>query len=175
MLINNIFTQVAWLIWEPDMMLSLVSVLSAAVLYHYEQWPKLKGVALWLLFVTSLIQVKHNALLSCNVLSYWYSSIKSKLVVRYRSNSPRFSQNEIEAVDPRGRTPLHLAVSLGHLESVRVLLRHGAEVTKENSHNWTGELQNCLHERQRMLWSHKCFLHLSCRSAFWGCVGCLIT
>lgn len=51
-----------------------------------------------------------------------------------------FSQNEIEAVDPRGRTPLHLAVSLGHLESVRVLLRHGAEVTKENSHNWTGGL-----------------------------------
>ncbi|KAK5910192.1 hypothetical protein CesoFtcFv8_004050 [Champsocephalus esox] len=38
---------------------------------------------------------------------------------------------------PRGRTPLHLAVSLGHLESVRVLLRHGAEVTKENSMNWT--------------------------------------
>ncbi|XP_054467390.1 ankyrin repeat domain-containing protein 13A isoform X1 [Anoplopoma fimbria] len=46
-------------------------------------------------------------------------------------------QNEIEAVDPRGRTPLHLAVSLGHLESVRVLLRHGAEVTKENCMNWT--------------------------------------
>uniref|UniRef100_A0A8B9K6D6 Ankyrin repeat domain 13A n=1 Tax=Astyanax mexicanus TaxID=7994 RepID=A0A8B9K6D6_ASTMX len=42
-----------------------------------------------------------------------------------------------EEVDPRGRTPLHLAVSLGHLESVRVLLRHGAEVTKENSKNWT--------------------------------------
>uniref|UniRef100_A0A3Q3AXT9 Ankyrin repeat domain 13A n=1 Tax=Kryptolebias marmoratus TaxID=37003 RepID=A0A3Q3AXT9_KRYMA len=41
------------------------------------------------------------------------------------------------AVDPRGRTPLHLAVSLGHLESVRVLLRHGAEVTKENANNWT--------------------------------------
>ncbi|TMS03679.1 ankyrin repeat domain-containing protein 13A [Larimichthys crocea] len=46
-------------------------------------------------------------------------------------------QNDIEAVDPRGRTPLHLAVSLGHLESVRVLLRHGAEVTKENAKNWT--------------------------------------
>ncbi|KAK2837292.1 hypothetical protein Q5P01_014504 [Channa striata] len=45
--------------------------------------------------------------------------------------------NDIEAVDPRGRTPLHLAVSLGHLESVRVLLRHGAEVTKENNKNWT--------------------------------------
>ncbi|KAI3372090.1 hypothetical protein L3Q82_006945 [Scortum barcoo] len=45
--------------------------------------------------------------------------------------------NDIEAVDPRGRTPLHLAVSLGHLESVRVLLRHGAAVTKENRMNWT--------------------------------------
>uniref|UniRef100_A0A8D0AYW1 Ankyrin repeat domain 13A n=1 Tax=Sander lucioperca TaxID=283035 RepID=A0A8D0AYW1_SANLU len=42
-----------------------------------------------------------------------------------------------QAVDPRGKTPLHLAVSLGHLESVRVLLRHGAEVTKENGMNWT--------------------------------------
>uniref|UniRef100_A0A673CQA0 Ankyrin repeat domain-containing protein n=1 Tax=Sphaeramia orbicularis TaxID=375764 RepID=A0A673CQA0_9TELE len=46
-------------------------------------------------------------------------------------------QNDIEAVDPRGRTSLHLAVSLGHLESVRVLLRHGAAVTKENAKNWT--------------------------------------
>ncbi|TNN33076.1 Ankyrin repeat domain-containing protein 13A [Liparis tanakae] len=46
-------------------------------------------------------------------------------------------QNGMEAVDPRGRTPLHLAVSLGHLESVRVLLRRGAEVTRENSMNWT--------------------------------------
>lgn len=49
-----------------------------------------------------------------------------------------FPQHDIEAVDPRGRTALHLAVSLGHLESVRVLLRHGAEVTKENANNWTG-------------------------------------
>ncbi|XP_030594272.1 ankyrin repeat domain-containing protein 13A [Archocentrus centrarchus] len=47
------------------------------------------------------------------------------------------TQNEIEAVDPRGRTPLHLAVSLGHLELVRVLLRRGAQVTKENANNWT--------------------------------------
>ncbi|XP_077378503.1 ankyrin repeat domain-containing protein 13A isoform X1 [Festucalex cinctus] len=47
------------------------------------------------------------------------------------------SQNDIETVDPRGRTPLHLAVSLGHMESVRVLLRHGAQVTKENANNWT--------------------------------------
>ncbi|XP_014881438.1 ankyrin repeat domain-containing protein 13A [Poecilia latipinna] len=49
----------------------------------------------------------------------------------------RLQQNDIEAVDPRGRTPLHLAVSLGHLELVRVLLRHGASVTKENAKHWT--------------------------------------
>ena len=49
-------------------------------------------------------------------------------------------QNDVETVDPRGRTPLHLAVSLGHLESVRVLLRHGAQVTTENAHHWTGTL-----------------------------------
>lgn len=48
-------------------------------------------------------------------------------------------QSNIEEVDPRGRTPLHLAVSLGHLESVRVLLRHGADVSKENEKHWTGE------------------------------------
>lgn len=48
-------------------------------------------------------------------------------------------QSNIEEVDPRGRTPLHLAVSLGYLESVRVLLRHGADVSKENEKNWTGE------------------------------------
>ncbi|KAM3867796.1 ankyrin repeat domain-containing protein 13A [Diretmus argenteus] len=55
----------------------------------------------------------------------------------YRTLENDLPQNDVDAVDPRGRTPLHLAVSLGHLESVRVLLRHGAEVTKENSKNWT--------------------------------------
>ncbi|XP_033828647.1 ankyrin repeat domain-containing protein 13A [Periophthalmus magnuspinnatus] len=49
----------------------------------------------------------------------------------------RLPESDIEAVDPRGRSPLHLAVSLGHLESVRVLLRYGAQVTKENAKNWT--------------------------------------
>jgi ankyrin repeat protein len=43
-------------------------------------------------------------------------------------------------VDPRGRTPLHLAVTLGHLESVRVLLRHDANANAENSRYWTGKM-----------------------------------
>ncbi|XP_062874315.1 ankyrin repeat domain-containing protein 13A-like isoform X1 [Trichomycterus rosablanca] len=55
----------------------------------------------------------------------------------YRQLEKHIPTNNVEEVDPRGRTALHLAVSLGHLESVRVLLRHGAAVTAENAKNWT--------------------------------------
>uniref|UniRef100_A0ABM5F2H1 Ankyrin repeat domain-containing protein 13A isoform X1 n=2 Tax=Pogona vitticeps TaxID=103695 RepID=A0ABM5F2H1_9SAUR len=47
------------------------------------------------------------------------------------------SKEEIDRRDPRGRTALHLAVSLGYLESARVLLRHKADVTRENAQGWT--------------------------------------
>uniref|UniRef100_A0A3Q3QT34 Ankyrin repeat domain-containing protein n=1 Tax=Monopterus albus TaxID=43700 RepID=A0A3Q3QT34_MONAL len=42
-----------------------------------------------------------------------------------------------ERPDPRGRTPLELAVCLGHLESTRVLLRHSADPTHINAQGWT--------------------------------------
>ncbi|CAG5135373.1 unnamed protein product [Candidula unifasciata] len=45
--------------------------------------------------------------------------------------------HDIELADPRGRTPLHLAVALGHLESTRVLLRHGANANAENKGYWS--------------------------------------
>ncbi|XP_023566597.1 ankyrin repeat domain-containing protein 13D isoform X2 [Octodon degus] len=45
-------------------------------------------------------------------------------------------QHDIEQEDPRGRTPLELAVSLGNLESVRVLLQHNANVGKESRQGW---------------------------------------
>ncbi|KAL7638255.1 UNVERIFIED_CONTAM: hypothetical protein RMT77_010819 [Armadillidium vulgare] len=45
--------------------------------------------------------------------------------------------NNLEEHDPRGRTPLMLAVTLGHLECVRLLLRHGCCVTVENKDGWT--------------------------------------
>ncbi|XP_054852433.1 ankyrin repeat domain-containing protein 13A isoform X2 [Eublepharis macularius] len=44
---------------------------------------------------------------------------------------------DVEQRDPRGRTALHLAVSLGYIESASVLLRHKADVTKENTSGWT--------------------------------------
>ncbi|KAJ7309868.1 hypothetical protein JRQ81_007942 [Phrynocephalus forsythii] len=47
------------------------------------------------------------------------------------------SKEEIDERDPRGRTALHLAVSLGYLESARVLLHHKADVTQENAQGWT--------------------------------------
>ncbi|XP_046892393.1 ankyrin repeat domain-containing protein 13B isoform X2 [Hypomesus transpacificus] len=46
-------------------------------------------------------------------------------------------QVDLEALDPRGRTPLHLAVTLGHLECARLLLLHGADVSKQNRNGWT--------------------------------------
>lgn len=55
----------------------------------------------------------------------------------FRTLERELEGRDIEALDPRGRTPLHLAVSLGHLESARVLLRHKADVTKENRDGWT--------------------------------------
>ncbi|KAM4708576.1 ankyrin repeat domain-containing protein 13A [Discoglossus pictus] len=55
----------------------------------------------------------------------------------YRALEREMEGKDIEELDPRGRTPLHLAVSLGHLESARVLLRHKADVTKENREGWT--------------------------------------
>ncbi|KAF4529409.1 hypothetical protein B566_EDAN003503 [Ephemera danica] len=41
-----------------------------------------------------------------------------------------------EMRDTRGRTPLMLAVTLGHLESVRVLLQHSTNVNTENRDGW---------------------------------------
>jgi ankyrin repeat domain-containing protein 13 len=54
----------------------------------------------------------------------------------------------VEKKDPRGRTPLMLAVTMGHKESVRVLLDHGASVNMENREGWNGKkLHNILLRR----------------------------
>lgn len=42
-----------------------------------------------------------------------------------------------ELKDPRGRTPLHLSVTLGHLESTKVLLRYRANANAENKGYWS--------------------------------------
>lgn len=47
----------------------------------------------------------------------------------------------MERLDPRGRTPLELAVCLGHLESTRVLLRYSADPTHCNAQSWTSEYE----------------------------------
>jgi len=76
------------------------------------------------------------------------------------------NSDDIEVVDPRGRTPLHLAVTLGHLECVRALLRHGANATVENSQSWTvlqeavatGDpeiVQVCLQHRDRQQFTQR--------------------
>lgn len=49
-----------------------------------------------------------------------------------------FLKHDLEKKDNRGRTPLMLAVTLGYLESSRVLLNCEANVSCENSDGWTG-------------------------------------
>ncbi|KAF6025635.1 ANKRD13D [Bugula neritina] len=46
-------------------------------------------------------------------------------------------EHDIEKIDPRGRSPLHLAISLGHMECVKVLLSHKADANKENAKYWS--------------------------------------
>ncbi|KAJ8721830.1 hypothetical protein PYW08_004232 [Mythimna loreyi] len=48
----------------------------------------------------------------------------------------KVSQEELESKDCRGRTPLLLAVTLGHLETTRVLIEAGADVNCEKD-GWT--------------------------------------
>lgn len=58
-------------------------------------------------------------------------------IERELSNKSNDDTVIIEGKDPRGRTPLHLAVALGHLESARTLLRHGASTLAENKGYWS--------------------------------------
>lgn len=67
---------------------------------------------------------------------------------------------DLEVVDPRGRTPLHLAVTLGHLECVRALLRHGGSATVENSQSWTVLQEAVATGDPEIVQVRSCFFHL---------------
>lgn len=47
-------------------------------------------------------------------------------------------QQNKELVDPRGRTPLHLAVTLGYVDCVKCLLRGGCDANAINNEGWNG-------------------------------------
>ncbi|KAK7794448.1 hypothetical protein R5R35_003815 [Gryllus longicercus] len=57
----------------------------------------------------------------------------------YKELDRELSKNvfDKEKRDVRGRTPLMLAVTLGHLESARILLQHTTNVNTENRDGWT--------------------------------------
>lgn len=60
-------------------------------------------------------------------------------------------QHDKELLDPRGRAPLQLAVTLGHIESARVLLRHGADANSENLKYWSGKITKTFKNRAVIL------------------------
>ena len=47
---------------------------------------------------------------------------------------------DLELRDPRGRTPLLLAVTLGHLEATKLLLSKGCSTQSDMLQGWTGEM-----------------------------------
>ncbi|OQR66407.1 ankyrin repeat domain-containing protein 13B-like [Tropilaelaps mercedesae] len=49
----------------------------------------------------------------------------------------RWTMSDLEVRDPRGRTPLMLAVTLGHVRCVRILLEFGATANVENREGYT--------------------------------------
>ena len=55
----------------------------------------------------------------------------------YKKFSDTFEMFEFERIDPRGRTPLHLAISLGEFEIARMLLVSGANPTSKNAGGWS--------------------------------------
>ncbi|KAK2177810.1 hypothetical protein NP493_577g01046 [Ridgeia piscesae] len=79
---------------------------------------------------------KHNFPIHWLVWHNEYHRVDEELKSGGVSDS-RLKSYDVEIQDPRGRTPLHLAVTLGHLECTRVLLRHGANANAENSKYWT--------------------------------------
>ena len=73
-----------------------------------------------------------------------FSLLTLLIFITSASLSLHIFQGDVHAVDPRGRTALHLAVTLGHLESVRILLRHNAQVNVENKGGWNGNFLSFL-------------------------------
>lgn len=67
------------------------------------------------------------------------------MVLPYICRVALLLQQDVERLDPRGRTPLELAVCLGHLESTRVLLRYSSDPTHCNAQGWTSECGLQLH------------------------------
>ena len=49
-------------------------------------------------------------------------------------------QVDIERLDPCGRTALHVAVSLGRTECVKILLDHHANANTVNKKGWNGKM-----------------------------------
>lgn len=62
----------------------------------------------------------------------------------------QFTSQDLETKDCRGRTPLLLAVTLGHLETTKVLIEAGADVNCEKD-GWSGKGEFVTGEELRIM------------------------
>ncbi|XP_073985484.1 ankyrin repeat domain-containing protein 13D isoform X3 [Rhodnius prolixus] len=75
-------------------------------------------------------QIKEQFPLHLLVWNNDYEALKSLI-------SKGVTHEELEKKDVRGRSPLMLAVTLGHLEASKLLMEFGANVNTENKDGWT--------------------------------------
>ena len=57
--------------------------------------------------------------------------------LKTQSNDNEIYKSHLEKRDNKGRTPLHLAITLGHLETMQVLLSAGADINIQNNQKWS--------------------------------------
>ena len=68
-----------------------------------------------------------------SLITEYLTSLKSQA----SQSDSNFYKSHLEKRDNKGRTPLHLAISLGHLESMQALLSAGADINIENTQKWS--------------------------------------
>ena len=95
------------------------------------------------LFVYPFITVSLQHMASCDfeVKTRWplhyHVWVGDRVGLERHIQSPDLSAEGIETLDPRGNTPLMLAVMLGEVELVRLLLSHGSKANVTNKNGWS--------------------------------------
>eukprot|EP00051_Salpingoeca_urceolata_P014971 m.191400 g.191400 ORF g.191400 m.191400 type:complete len:690 (+) comp18247_c0_seq4:3711-5780(+) len=74
---------------------------------------------------------------ACAVLCRCYSTVSCSATLFFFQYCCSVSQHDVDEQDPHGRTPLRLAVALGHTACAKALLECGADAVAKDCDGWT--------------------------------------